>query len=144
MAHMQSASTGCHSTELLCNDCLRNLPDDPSARPDPEVLACGAAGRGSARPARAERRDARTGNLAGLALSPLLLAALGWRALFYVFGAVGAPLLALWLAVVPARPTRARPDPAHGRARCGVLDLLRSRATWAIIVRRPARLVKSQ
>jgi len=82
---------------------------------------------------RAARRGA--GNLAGLALSPLLLAALGWRSLFYVFGAVGAPLLALWLAVVPARP-----DPAPGRARVGVLDLLGSRATWAIIVRRPAGL----
>jgi len=101
-------------------------------------MACGAAGRDPARPTRAERRDARAGNLAGLALSPLLLAALGWRSLFYVFGAVGAPLLALWLAVVPARPTRARLVPAPGRARVGVLDLLRSRATWAIIVRRPA------
>ena len=37
----------------------------------------------------------------GLALSPFLLARLGWRGLFVIFGAVGFPLLALWLAVVP-------------------------------------------
>ena len=41
------------------------------------------------------------GNLVGLALSPFLLARLGWRGLFVIFGAVGFPLLALWLAVVP-------------------------------------------
>lgn len=42
-----------------------------------------------------------SGNLVGLALSPFLLARLGWRGLFVIFGAVGFPLLALWLAVVP-------------------------------------------
>ena len=36
------------------------------------------------------------GNLAGLALSPLLLVKYGWRSIFYVFGALGLPLLALW------------------------------------------------
>lgn len=74
------------------------------------------------------------GNLLGLALSPVLLAALGWRSLFYIFGAVGAPLLALWLAVVPARATRYE---AAASAPCSTLDLLGSSATWAIIVRAP-------
>ena len=36
--------------------------------------------------------------------SPLLLATLGWRGLFYVFGALGLPLLAAWLAIVPKPP----------------------------------------
>ena len=74
------------------------------------------------------------GNLLGLALSPVLLAALGWRSLFYIFGAVGAPLLALWLAVVPARATRSEPGAS---APCSTLDLLGSSATWAIIVSAP-------
>ncbi|KAK9845874.1 hypothetical protein WJX81_004733 [Elliptochloris bilobata] len=71
------------------------------------------------------------GNLLGLALSPVLMAALGWRSLFLIFGAVGAPLLALWLAVVPARATRVE---AATSARSSTLDLLGSSATWAIIV----------
>ena len=29
---------------------------------------------------------------------------LGWRGLFFVFGALGLPLLAVWLAVVPKPP----------------------------------------
>jgi len=41
------------------------------------------------------------GNLVGLVLSPALMGAFGWRALFYAFGMLGAPLLAMWLAVVP-------------------------------------------
>ena len=36
------------------------------------------------------------GNLAGLALSPLLLVKYGWRSIFYVFGVLGLPLLAVW------------------------------------------------
>ena len=36
-------------------------------------------------------------------LSPLILQCFGWRALFYLFGVLGVPLLALWAAVVPAR-----------------------------------------
>ena len=40
----------------------------------------------------------------GLFLSPLLLATLGWRGLFFVFGALGLPLLAAWLAIVPKPP----------------------------------------
>ena len=40
----------------------------------------------------------------GLFLSPLLLATLGWRGLFFVFGALGLPLVAAWLAIVPKPP----------------------------------------
>jgi len=47
-----------------------------------------------------------TGNLLGLVLSPLILTAFGWRALFYVFGFFGLPLLAMWLSAVPdTKPT---------------------------------------
>lgn len=42
-----------------------------------------------------------TGNLVGLFLSPLILQKLGWRGLFYTFGVLGYPLLAIWLAIVP-------------------------------------------
>lgn len=49
-------------------------------------------------------RLTRAGNLVGLFFSPLLLATLGWRGLFYVFGALGLPLLAAWLAIVPKPP----------------------------------------
>jgi hypothetical protein len=41
------------------------------------------------------------GNLVGLLSSPLILQHFGWRALFALFGALGAPLLALWWLVVP-------------------------------------------
>ena len=80
-------------------------------------------------------RTPAAGNLLGLAISPVLMAALGWRALFLVFGIMGAPLLAVWLGVVPARATLARQVPDSASARCSTLDLLRSSATWAIIVR---------
>jgi MFS family permease len=46
------------------------------------------------------------GNMAGLLLSPPLLAAAGWRGLFYVAAAAGVPLLAAWLALVPKRRAR--------------------------------------
>lgn len=44
----------------------------------------------------------RSGNLIGLAVSPLILAAFGWRSLFLIFGVLGGPLLAFWLSVVPS------------------------------------------
>lgn len=37
----------------------------------------------------------------GLVLSPIILLQFGWRALFYTFGLVGIPLLAIWLATAP-------------------------------------------
>lgn len=92
------------------------------------------------------------GNLLGLLLSPLILQAYGWRALFYAFGLLGAPLLAFWLAAVPRAP-QAPQAAAAGRqeqaavqqeqetAAAGaapqsvdIADLLRSKAVWAIIV----------
>lgn len=69
--------------------------------------------------------------------SPLVLASYGWKALFLWFGFLGAPLLAVWLSVVPgqARPSASsRAAGAERRPRPGMLDLLGSSATWAIIV----------
>lgn len=43
-----------------------------------------------------------SGNLVGLILSPIILATLGWRALFYAFGLLGIPLLLIWSLVVPS------------------------------------------
>jgi hypothetical protein len=37
-------------------------------------------------------------------VSPLLLHRFGWRSLFYIFGFLGAPLLAVWQAAVPDAP----------------------------------------
>ena len=56
------------------------------------------------------------GNLVGLFLSPLLLQKLGWRGLFYTFGVLGLPLLAIWLAVVPKPKPKpeAAPPPEQG------------------------------
>ena len=43
-------------------------------------------------------------------LSPLIVQHFGWRALFYIFGLAGAPLLALWFSVVP--PPQQQPQQA--------------------------------
>ncbi|GAX82959.1 hypothetical protein CEUSTIGMA_g10386.t1 [Chlamydomonas eustigma] len=52
------------------------------------------------------------GNLLGLILSPILLLQFGWRSLFLIFGFLGAPLLALWMATVPATAPIGGPDKA--------------------------------
>lgn len=44
-----------------------------------------------------------SGNLVGLLVSPLVLAAVGWRPLFYMYGLLGLPLLLLWMKMVPDR-----------------------------------------
>jgi predicted MFS family arabinose efflux permease len=41
------------------------------------------------------------GNLVGLMVSPAIILAYGWQALFLQFGLLGGPLLALWLTVTP-------------------------------------------
>lgn len=42
-----------------------------------------------------------SGTITGLLLSPLIIQNLSWRWVFYLFGGAGAPLLLLWLSVVP-------------------------------------------
>jgi ACS family sodium-dependent inorganic phosphate cotransporter/ACS family sodium-dependent inorganic phosphate cotransporter-like MFS transporter 9 len=103
-----------------------------------------------------------SGNLVGLAASPLLLAAFGWRALFCVFGLLGLPLLAVWLAAVPGKKKETAAKDESGEAAAGaaaaaaaaatttppaqqqqqqqeqppptIARLLSSRHTWAIVV----------
>jgi predicted MFS family arabinose efflux permease len=92
------------------------------------------------------------GNLAGLALSPLIILHYGWRQLFVVFGLLGAPMLAIWYAAMPERTAAdeetaasahgtlsARPR-SHGQAsscdgkanaHAGQLAVLSPRADWA-------------
>lgn len=80
----------------------------------------------------------------GLLLSPLILQHYGWRALFYLFGLAGAPLLLMWALVVPGRKQEAGSGGAAGAAaaaaapgsgsKVGVLTLLSKPATWAIII----------
>ncbi|EIE19438.1 MFS general substrate transporter [Coccomyxa subellipsoidea C-169] len=75
------------------------------------------------------------GNLIGLAVSPIILAAFGWRSLFLIFGILGGPLLAFWLSVVPTSTPKGREgtiSPAKKKVNAAIL--LRSPATWAIIV----------
>lgn len=86
------------------------------------------------------------GSLMGLILSPLILLNFGWRTLFFIFGALGAPLLALWIAMVPQKPAQAQdgtPAEAAGYRETrsprlpvkdiNVMTLLSHPATWAII-----------
>ena len=65
------------------------------------------------------------GNLIGLAISPMILAAYGWRSLFLIFGILGGPLLAFWLSVVP--------DPAPKSALCFQIDVRGFVLCWADI-----------
>jgi ACS family sodium-dependent inorganic phosphate cotransporter/ACS family sodium-dependent inorganic phosphate cotransporter-like MFS transporter 9 len=86
------------------------------------------------------------GNLAGLILSPILLIQLGWRALFYIFGFLGGPLLAMWWAVVPDKastPPAAGAAPVTGSMASTTASagsqmtpwkLMSKAATWAIII----------
>ncbi len=52
------------------------------------------------------------GNLLGLVVSPLLLAAVGWRSMFLLFGVLGVPLLLLWNRVVPSAAEAAAMTPS--------------------------------
>ena len=78
------------------------------------------------------------GNLVGLLLSPLILQRFGWRALFYMFGAAGLPLLLMWAAVVPNSSGKAgsssSTSSSSGGGKVGLLTLMSNPATWAIIV----------
>jgi ACS family sodium-dependent inorganic phosphate cotransporter/ACS family sodium-dependent inorganic phosphate cotransporter-like MFS transporter 9 len=73
------------------------------------------------------------GTILGLLLSPLIVQRLGWPGLFYVFGALGAPVLAFWNAVVPEHNAAAAggQGPAAGPAPSA---MLKSKAVWAIVV----------
>ena len=75
------------------------------------------------------------GNLLGLAISPLLLAAFGWRGMFVAFGLAGIPLLAAWLRCVPPRPAAPPPSPsAPSPSHPSPATLLSSPAVWGIVV----------
>jgi ACS family sodium-dependent inorganic phosphate cotransporter/ACS family sodium-dependent inorganic phosphate cotransporter-like MFS transporter 9 len=84
----------------------------------------------------------------GLLVSPFILVSFGWRALFLLFGFLGAPLLAVWNATVPDKPPAAQQLAAASAAAAagkpaggggggnGVTlgRLLSHPATWAIVV----------
>ena len=76
--------------------------------------------------------------MAGLLLSPLILQAWGWRALFYTFGILGLPLLVLWTLAVPSTAAAAAGAGAAAAAApsepISLRRLLSKRATWAIVV----------
>ncbi len=62
----------------------------------------------------------------------MLLHTVGWRGLFYVFGLLGLPLLALWLKAVPPQTPKPR---AGGQAaeKLSAFTMMSNSATWAII-----------
>jgi MFS family permease len=78
------------------------------------------------------KRPVAAGNLAGLALAPILLHTVGWRGLFYVFGLLGLPLLALWLKVVPQQTPKPRTD-GQTVEKLSAVQMMSNSATWAII-----------
>jgi len=77
-----------------------------------------------------------SGNLVGLLLSPLLIQQYGWRSLFFVFGAMGIPLLYIWSLVVP-NPRRDGTSGAisnQGTSEAvSLTEMLTTKAVWAII-----------
>lgn len=73
-----------------------------------------------------------TGNLAGLALAPILIQTVGWRGLFYVFGVLGLPLWYFWRKAVPDQTPRA--ESASKTSSLSPVEMMSKSATWAIIV----------
>lgn len=83
-----------------------------------------------------------SGNLVGLLVSPLLLENFGWRSVFYVFGALGVPLVFMWNAVVPdtvplRRDGEEEPSQKEERemetSKVSLSSMLKNKAVWAII-----------
>lgn len=72
------------------------------------------------------------GNLAGIALAPVLIHSIGWRGLFYVFGALGIPLWLLWRHLVPEQTPRS--GMGSRPASLSAWTMMSKSATWAIIV----------
>lgn len=72
-----------------------------------------------------------SGNLVGLLLSPLLLEMFGWRSVFYVFGVLGLPMVAIWNAFVPDEQSQRLDNPKPPSI--PIRTLLSSPAVWAII-----------
>lgn len=82
-----------------------------------------------------------SGNLVGLLLSPLLLEMFGWRSVFYVFGALGIPLVLMWNLVVPDVELHATlqkevveaPSSRKEDTAVSLSTMLKNKAVWAII-----------
>lgn len=74
-----------------------------------------------------------SGNLVGLLLSPIFIQQYGWRSLFYVFGAMGIPLLYIWSLVVPDPTREGVISKQDSTEPVSLIEMLRTRAVWAII-----------
>ena len=74
-----------------------------------------------------------SGNLVGLLLSPILIQQYGWRSLFYVFGAMGIPLLYIWSLVVPDQRREGVISEQGSTEPVSLTKMLRTKAVWAII-----------
>jgi ACS family sodium-dependent inorganic phosphate cotransporter len=81
------------------------------------------------------------GTIVALLLSPLVIAALGWPALFYISGAAGLVWLAAWGALGAATPEESRritQTELHAITLARTAEVRTSRVPWAAIVREPA------
>eukprot|EP00890_Picochlorum_soloecismus_P004500 jgi/Picsp_1/5050/NSC_02413-R1_probable anion transporter chloroplastic-like len=77
-----------------------------------------------------------SGNLVGLLLSPILIQQYGWRSLFYVFGALGIPLLYIWSLVVPnprGESTNGAISKEGSTEPVSLTKMLQTKPVWAII-----------
>ena len=74
-----------------------------------------------------------TGNIVGLLVSPLIIAGLGWRALFYVYALCGLPVLLLWGRAVPRGAAPAATAAGGAAPGFNVLALLKHPPVLAII-----------
>ena len=79
-----------------------------------------------------------SGNLVGLLVSPLLLEMYGWRSVFYVFGALGLPLVIMWNLVVPnvesSKKEVGGDVPTENQVhKVSLSTMLKNKAVWAII-----------
>ena len=87
------------------------------------------------------------GTVCALLVTPVIVSSLGWRWVFYLYGALGVFWFLLWLPLVSAQPQSHRKisaqelaeisgssQPAGADNAPGIVDLLKHRAVWAIIV----------
>mmetsp|Transcript_4463 Transcript_4463/g.11598 ORF Transcript_4463/g.11598 Transcript_4463/m.11598 type:complete len:499 (-) Transcript_4463:3993-5489(-) len=72
-----------------------------------------------------------SGNILGLLASPFLISTWGWRSLFYVYGALGIPVLLTWLCVVPDGGTSTG---LENRKTIPISRILSQRSAWVIFL----------
>lgn len=80
-----------------------------------------------------------SGNLLGLLLSPIIVSTYGWRAVFFMYGVLGLPILLHWMRTVPEQPKRAEDvssatSSSEAQRQVPLKEFLSNSAVWAIII----------